>query len=505
MKPTLILLLLSVTLRAATINVNPGGSIQNAINSAASGDTISVSSGTYNGDVNVNKSNLTVKGTGFPKIVGFVEMNASSCTFDGFACGNSSQPNARPWIKLNGDHNTASNCKLENVTNANVWDDAVAYQLSGNHDTFLKCITNHTSDMDSFRIFGDANSIIACEVYDKKNPNYGAGSHADSVQSWGGVTNGLVENCWFDQGSGQFGIINMDGGGNPSNSHDFTWRNNVIKGSDQLFLFLNNMRVYNNVFWRCGKVMGAIFWLDAGRYSGYEFKNNAFVDCGTNAGNGFIDGGLPWQVTCTNNYFSYGSNNGAVTYSTGTAAVNGGDPRFVSAGTDFHTQAGSVLSGKGATLNPAFLDRDGNQRTVPWDIGVYQGNAKPPEPSTKFRVGDRVTTTNLVNVRSTPGGALAGTQSANSTATVTASPATPAQFEGSVVQWWNLNFTNAPDGWVGEDNLDSSTATPTPTPTPTPSPSPAPSPSPTPPGTGSYSNWLNQLGKWIEQHPAKPD
>jgi hypothetical protein len=53
------------------------------------------------------------------------------------------------------------------------------------------------------------------------------------------------------------------------------------------------------------------------------------------------------------------------------------------------------------------------------------------------------------------------------------------------------------------------TATPTPAPTatppsPTPTPTPQPTPQPTPPvpAGGEYSQWLDELGAWIEAHPA---
>lgn len=53
------------------------------------------------------------------------------------------------------------------------------------------------------------------------------------------------------------------------------------------------------------------------------------------------------------------------------------------------------------------------------------------------------------------------------------------------------------------------TPTPQPTPSPTPSPSatptPTPQPSPPPPSSNTYRNWLDQLGQWIEEHPAHPD
>jgi hypothetical protein len=50
------------------------------------------------------------------------------------------------------------------------------------------------------------------------------------------------------------------------------------------------------------------------------------------------------------------------------------------------------------------------------------------------------------------------------------------------------------------------TSTPTPTPMPTPAPTPQPTPTPEPtPGATTYQQWLNDLGRWIEEHPSHPD
>ena len=45
---------------AATIYVEPGDSIQRAVNNAQPGDTIIVKPGTYNGDIEISTANLTL-------------------------------------------------------------------------------------------------------------------------------------------------------------------------------------------------------------------------------------------------------------------------------------------------------------------------------------------------------------------------------------------------------------------------------------------------------------
>jgi hypothetical protein len=50
------------------------------------------------------------------------------------------------------------------------------------------------------------------------------------------------------------------------------------------------------------------------------------------------------------------------------------------------------------------------------------------------------------------------------------------------------------------------TPTPTPAPTPVPTATPSPTPSPTPPVPASgYSQWFDDLARWIEAHPARPN
>jgi outer membrane biosynthesis protein TonB len=75
-----------------------------------------------------------------------------------------------------------------------------------------------------------------------------------------------------------------------------------------------------------------------------------------------------------------------------------------------------------------------------------------PTPSTKFKLGSKVTPTVPVNVRSTPAGTLLGTQPAGVIATVVAGPQ-QVLFNAIPVNWWQLSFPAAPNGWVGEDGL----------------------------------------------------
>jgi hypothetical protein len=90
-----------------------------------------------------------------------------------------------------------------------------------------------------------------------------------------------------------------------------------------------------------------------------------------------------------------------------------------------------------------------------------------------LKIGDRVITTSILNVRATAStaGALLGNQPVGTAGTVISNVVA-----GSGFYWWSINFDSGVDGWVVEDYLNLSTVSapqtqptpPSPTPTPTP-------------------------------------
>jgi hypothetical protein len=72
--------------------------------------------------------------------------------------------------------------------------------------------------------------------------------------------------------------------------------------------------------------------------------------------------------------------------------------------------------------------------------------------SNKFTMGEQVTPTATVNVRSSAAGTVLGTQKPGAVGTVIAGP-TPAALSGTTYTWWNLNFASGVDGWVADNNL----------------------------------------------------
>jgi len=71
--------------------------------------------------------------------------------------------------------------------------------------------------------------------------------------------------------------------------------------------------------------------------------------------------------------------------------------------------------------------------------------------STKFIIGDKVQTTDILNVRSTPSisGTLLGAQSTGAQGTVIGGPIAANGFN-----WWQIDYDNIPDGWSAEDFLE---------------------------------------------------
>src|SRR5688500_14296214 len=75
-------------------------------------------------------------------------------------------------------------------------------------------------------------------------------------------------------------------------------------------------------------------------------------------------------------------------------------------------------------------------------------------PAHALAVGNAivVTSSNGVNVRSTPGGTLVGGQGQGSTGTIVGGPQN-APFGGVSYTWWNVNFSSGADGWVIQDGI----------------------------------------------------
>ena len=104
---------------AAAVTVSPGQSIQNAVNSAANGDIITVLPGTYNETVKVTKS-VTIAGGGDNTIVQEFIISAPSVTLKNFSVTGSSDT---------GVVSSAPGSDIENIHSYNNPDGGVILQI----------------------------------------------------------------------------------------------------------------------------------------------------------------------------------------------------------------------------------------------------------------------------------------------------------------------------------------------------------------------------------------
>ena len=183
-----------------------------------------------------------------------------------------------------------------------------------------------------------------------------------------------------------------------------------------------------------------------------------------------------------------------------------------------------VSASQPASMRRAQLSSDGNGIDYSYVPCVYPHplasgeepvppDPNPPQPSTKFKVGDSVCPSpNTANVRETAAGVLLGTQAVGTVGQVVGGPdwgQLPNAASG--VYWWNINFPSGPDGFIGEDNLIAAQAPPEPPDTGAAEYSQwldkwagwiAANP---PSGSAPYTDWLDEMASWIEQNPSVPD
>ena len=308
--------------------------------------------------------------------------------------------------------------------------------------------------------------------------------------------------------------------------------------------------IYNNLF-HGPSSSGSASWITGNGKVDGEVKNNIFWNTANGLGNG---GG---SIKSTNNAYNYTTLNGYGWPSNETGSFTfTGDP-FVKmpdksnptspgpivspfgTGGDFRlTDSADAKFDTGTVLASEFArDIDGNTRGAggKWTIGPFQrggtgGGPTPtpgptatpaptpnptatpaptptPAPEAKFKPGDTVTPTAVVNVRSEPSGTILGTHKPGDTGTIGQGPEhAPLKQE---VAWYEITWATSPlSGWSGDDDL-AKAAGPAPTPTPAPSPTATPSPNPSPSPGSTFDDWTKELNAaqsdWIVRHPPYPD
>jgi hypothetical protein len=298
--------------------------------------------------------------------------------------------------------------------------------------------------------------------------------------------------------------------------------------------------VYNNTVIRKSGPDRTIGWIQGGTF---YFRNNVGMANSGQSGT-FIDikamtPGAPYDYNVFYRFLD------ATSAQAGPHGSTSADPKFEDyAGDKFWPGNGSPLIGKG----DGGLGAEYNQglapgcqwpnpqlvtRTGAWDVGAYVSGGQPvsptpspaptatpgptatptatpnpsatPLPSTKFKIGDLVATTAAdASVRSSPAGTVIGTQALGAIGTVTGGPiwmpANPSVLDNTATHWWQVEFAQAPNGWLGEIVLEKATNS-----TPTPAPTATPSPTVTPPSGQTYDKWIQKQNDWTKANPPTPD
>lgn len=239
-------------------------------------------------------------------------------------------------------------------------------------------------DSDVFLVWGHDNTISNNDV---SNYYYGAKTHVDFVQTHGvgfeGVSyNILIDSNFVHDFPAQIGMTDWIDAG----MHDWTFRNNIFANVGGGFVVaLPNVYFYNNTFYKVGTTHPITYRCDIpedGRLiaDGGDIRNNLFINCGTQANNGYYaDGGCP-NITADYNYVTAYSAIGEFPEPTGFSEVNGrgdlGDPKFLNIGGSTavsYSLSADAPTNVGADLSATFtIDYAGNTRVAPWNIGAYE-------------------------------------------------------------------------------------------------------------------------------------
>ncbi|MDD5141090.1 MAG: choice-of-anchor Q domain-containing protein [Verrucomicrobiales bacterium] len=378
----------------------PWLTVQKAASSMVSGDIVNIAPGTYQEIVTVSASNITFIGpatvkqfnvTGNYATITNLNIGTTSTTSDAVmllgvgdrVMGCAINLHSKPYgaIYIAGSDCIVSDCDITGCYAVQ----AVVFTTSARNSLVTGCNLHDMHDVDVFRVWGVSNTLSGNTVYDCDNPGYSSIPwHADFIQTFGdnGETayNITIESNYVHDCTTQIGNLTSDVG----NIHDFTFRNNIFANiSNCAFVGVKSFW-YNNTFYKCGINQDcALYVYQVPNYNsaGSEIVNNVFLQCGnpasTSSGGINANGAVLSNYRIEHNYFA-GNNYAAKSEAyIGTSAINGGDPKLVSVGSDFHLQSGSPLIGAATNLSTYFTrDKDGKFRPAAgaWDIGAYEQN-----------------------------------------------------------------------------------------------------------------------------------
>lgn len=391
--------------------------VQKAVDTARSGDSVVISPGDYPENVTVTNASISVSGTSGVAVGGF-EANASgfslsnvdlngtnvttfsfalylgenvaSCVFSNISVTGASGGTNSGFggVGMAGNPSGPTSARFDNVRIENP--NYHAFVLTGSGHTVTNCSVTGTTGWDAFRIVGSNIRIVNNWITNFSN-TYSNANHSDVFQTLGDnedeSTNVLVEANFVANCDG-YQLGNMtDNTPSVGEISNWTFRNNVFANiSRTLNLYVPNVSFYNNTFYKAGRdsnwsiIYGATA---AGRADNLTLYNNAFVECAgdeTRANVGWYGGSDATNVVANYNLV-VGASGSAGETKTGFATggreangVNGQQPQFADASSlVFSLSSGSSCIGAGTDLSAYFTDDfTGSTRVAPWEIGAYE-------------------------------------------------------------------------------------------------------------------------------------
>lgn len=296
---------------AATITVSPGQSIQQAINSAASGDTINVQAGTYNGSLSLNKT-VILQGQSGAKISGSVTISGSNAKLSGFEITSGS------GVSVSGSNSSVVNNYIHNVSDHGVYvtgshslvqGNTINYaktagvRVNGQYNQILNNDISHISmggDADGIRFFGAHHLIKGNRIHDIYISESSGNPHSDCFQTWENVQDVIFEGNWCElagspnDSNDMLKFVMMQRGTSSANyskpMKDIIFRNNIFYSkslnpwsaiqvgneacTNQV---LENVQIYQNTFYRASSANFAVL---AHCASNLQIHDNIFYNMG---------------------------------------------------------------------------------------------------------------------------------------------------------------------------------------------------------------------------------
>ncbi len=361
-----------------TVDVQPGGSINSAIQSAGSGGTVNVAAGTYNETLDISASNVTVQATGGRVITnGTMKISGQSVTLIGITVKGSSSFGAQ----VNG----ADGLVLKDFEIDGSQDGGLI--ISGSKNVVVDGCNIHGTNAEGTGADGEALSITGgstgfeiknCQVHDNGEEGI------DAKYNGAGEVNGTIHdnvvfgnrgpNIYVDGSSGIKIYNNTSYGTTEGSKAGIMIAAETSYGGSENPKKAGNIDIFNNVIY--GNAGGGItFWVESGgTLSDIRVYNNT------------IDEDKPINVVeapsgsnpVFNNIFTSNPSGNGLQMGNNLVTTTG----FVGNG-DYHLAAGSPAIDKGDANGAPTFDKENKARPAGSgiDMGAYEfgatGGANP--------------------------------------------------------------------------------------------------------------------------------